>query len=90
MYTSISSVLKIVTELSFHIYFLCQQFVEYLEESQLMIEVWGSQKDQPTQTKGGTAAKKSTKELMAAEKAKEKVGNYIFVVLHLLCIGKPT
>lgn len=52
--------------------------VEYLETSQLAIEVWGSQKDTPKAAPAGKQAGKaaekkggkSTKELMAEEKAK--------------------
>lgn len=55
--------------------------IEYIEQGQLIIEVWGSQKEVPRSTpaakgakatgKSGAAAQaKSTKELMAAEKAK--------------------
>lgn len=53
--------------------------VEYLESSQLVVEVWGSQKDLPKAAPGGKQAgkaqdnkggKKTTKELMAEEKAK--------------------
>ena len=51
--------------------------VEYIESGQLVMEVWGSQKEvaQPKPAAGKGADKKaaggkSTKELMAAEKAK--------------------
>lgn len=53
--------------------------VSYMEESQLIVEVWGSQKDAVLKTaakstklgaKGPEKGAKSTKELMAAEKAK--------------------
>lgn len=60
---------------------LYSQMVEYIMNGQLSIEVWGSQKEvaqaKPATGKAGdkkAPAGKSTKELMAAEKA--KVGSF--------------
>lgn len=69
-------------EKMFHFKVVTESMVEYIEQGQLIIEVWGSQKEVPRSTpaakgakatgKSGAAAQaKSTKELMAAEKAKD-------------------
>ena len=72
--------------------------VEYIESGQLVMEVWGSQKEvaQPKPAAGKGADKKaaggkSTKELMAAEKAKvcmcESDLRPVFIALHYVhCI----